>query len=56
MASSKEYLDFVIEQLSDLEDITYLALHMGRGHCSNSRRTYNTKSQKYLMNAVVETS
>lgn len=23
MASSKEYLDFVIEQLSDLEDISY---------------------------------
>ena len=23
MASSKEYLDFILEQLSDLEDITY---------------------------------
>lgn len=23
MASSKEYLDFVLEQLSELEDITY---------------------------------
>ena len=26
MASSKEYLDFVIEQLSGLEDITYRAM------------------------------
>lgn len=26
MASSKEYLDFVLEQLSDLEDISYRAM------------------------------
>lgn len=26
MASSKEYLDFVLEQLSELEDITYRAM------------------------------
>mgnify|MGYP004507152575 FL=1 len=26
MASSKEYLEFVLEQLSDLEDITYRAM------------------------------
>lgn len=26
MASSKEYLDFVLEQLSDLEEITYRAM------------------------------
>jgi TfoX/Sxy family transcriptional regulator of competence genes len=26
MASSKEYLDFVLEQLSDLDDITYKAM------------------------------
>lgn len=26
MASSKEYLDFVLEQLSELEDITYKAM------------------------------
>ena len=26
MASSKSYLDFVLEQLSDLEDITYRAM------------------------------
>lgn len=26
MASSKEYLEFVLEQLSDLEDITYCAM------------------------------
>lgn len=26
MASSKEYLNFVLEQLSDLEDITYRAM------------------------------
>ena len=26
MASSKEYLDFILEQLSDLEDITYKSM------------------------------
>ena len=26
MASSKEYLDFILEQLSELEDISYLAM------------------------------
>ena len=26
MASSKEYLEFILEQLSDLEDITYRAM------------------------------
>ena len=26
MASSKEYLDFVLEQLSELEDVTYRAM------------------------------
>ena len=26
MASSKEYLDFVLEQLSELDDITYRAM------------------------------
>ncbi|MBQ3100995.1 MAG: TfoX/Sxy family protein, partial [Clostridia bacterium] len=26
MASSKEYLDFVLEQLSDLDEITYRAM------------------------------
>lgn len=26
MASSKEYLEFIIEQLSELEDITYKAM------------------------------
>ena len=26
MASSKEYLDFILEQLSDLEEITYCAM------------------------------
>ena len=26
MASSKSYLDFVLEQLSDLEEITYRAM------------------------------
>ena len=26
MASSKEYLDYVLEQLSELEDITYRAM------------------------------
>lgn len=26
MASSKEYLDFILEQLSDLEDISYRAM------------------------------
>ena len=26
MASNKEYLDFVLEQLSELEDITYKAM------------------------------
>ena len=26
MASSKEYLDFILEQLSDLEEITYRAM------------------------------
>ena len=26
MASSKEYLDFVLEQLSELEEITYRAV------------------------------
>ena len=26
MASSKEYLDYILEQLSDLEDITYRAM------------------------------
>ena len=26
MASNKEYLDFILEQLSDLEDITYKAM------------------------------
>ncbi|MBE7068948.1 MAG: competence protein TfoX [Ruminococcaceae bacterium] len=26
MASSKEYLDFILEQLSDLDDITYKAM------------------------------
>lgn len=26
MASSKEYLDFILEQLSELEDITYRAM------------------------------
>ena len=26
MASSKEYLDFILGQLSDLEDITYRAM------------------------------
>ena len=26
MASSKEYLDFVLEQLSGLEDVTYRAM------------------------------
>ena len=26
MASSKEYLDFVLEQLSELDDITYKAM------------------------------
>lgn len=26
MASSKEYLDFVLEQLSELEDISYRAM------------------------------
>ncbi len=26
MASSKEYLDFILEQLSELKDITYRAM------------------------------
>ena len=26
MASSKEYLDFILEQLSELEEITYKAM------------------------------
>ena len=26
MASSKEYLDFILEQLSELDDITYRAM------------------------------
>jgi TfoX/Sxy family transcriptional regulator of competence genes len=26
MASSKEYIDFILEQLSELEDITYKAM------------------------------
>lgn len=26
MASSKEYLDFILEQLSDLEEVTYRAM------------------------------
>ncbi len=26
MASSKEYLDFILEQLSDLDDVTYRAM------------------------------
>ena len=26
MASSKEYLDFILEQLSELDDVTYLAM------------------------------
>lgn len=26
MASSKEYLDFILERLSDLEEITYRAM------------------------------
>ena len=26
MASSKEYLDFILEQLSELDDMTYLAM------------------------------
>lgn len=26
MASSKEYLNFILEQLSDLEDVTYRAM------------------------------
>ena len=26
MASSKEYLDFILEQLSELEEITYRAM------------------------------
>ena len=26
MASSKEYLDFILEQLSDLDDISYKAM------------------------------
>ena len=26
MASSKEYLDFILEQLSDLKEITYRAM------------------------------
>ena len=29
MASSKEYLDFILEQLSDLEEITYRAMMGG---------------------------
>ena len=28
MASSKEYLDFVLEQLSELDDISYRAMMM----------------------------
>ena len=31
MASSKSYLDFVLEQLSDLEEITYRAMIYYRG-------------------------
>ena len=31
MASSKEYLDFVLEQLSELDDISYKAM-MGEVH------------------------
>ena len=27
MASSKEYLDFVLEQLSELDEITYKAMY-----------------------------
>ncbi len=30
MASSKEYLDFVLEQLSVLDDITYRAMMGGK--------------------------
>ena len=26
MASSKEYLDFILEQLSDLDDVSYRAM------------------------------
>ena len=26
MASSKEYLDFILEQLSELDDVTYHAM------------------------------
>ena len=38
MASSKEYLDFILGQLSELEDITYRAMmgefiKIGRASC-----------------------
>ena len=32
MASSKEYLDYVLEQLSELNDITYRAMMGGVYH------------------------
>ena len=35
MASSKDYLTFVLEQLSDLEGITYRAMRKCRLDCVN---------------------
>ena len=45
MASSKEYLDFILEQLSDLEEITYRAM-MGeyiRAPLKTSQKTYKMR-------------
>ncbi len=59
MASSKEYLDFVLEQLSDLNDITYKAMmgeyiiyYQGKivgGIYDNRFLVKPTKSAKSLM-------
>ena len=33
MASSKEYLEFILGQISELEEITYRAMKIGRASC-----------------------
>ncbi len=51
MASSKEYLDYILEQLSDLDEITYRAM-MGeyilyyhkKNHWRNLQRPFSFKT------------
>ena len=43
MASSKEYLEFILGQLSELEEITYRAIFSPKIHI------HRTKAYRFLM-------